>query len=77
MAFQSNLLASLATLSYEPEMNTPEDVLASRMTVIVASESVGHRIMKSTDNPILKAIFEELIIERNGTYNYLSQQFNE
>ena len=64
MAFQSILLASLARVSYQKEINTPEEVLAGGKTVYVTDGTYLSTVVKESMNPTVRAIYKELVAEK-------------
>ena len=71
MAFQSNLLASLAIVKYGPDMNTLEEVYAAGKKVYLGIDSyTDHYVSNAPEKSLLNSIYKDLILAKGGCFHY-------
>ena len=70
MAFQSNLLASLAIIKYQPDINTLEEIYNAGKKVYLSKGIYAEKMMvNAPDKSLLRAIYDDLIVSKGGAIN--------
>ncbi len=68
-AYESNLLSSLVSISYEKPLETFQDVLDGQVPFYMLGKSILTPLMKYNTRPVVRQVFENNLLKYGGFFN--------